>query len=83
MNWSELPLRVKIIIIVLLVVGLLAGSSAIYNWYFDKPALIQDRYEPTKEIKKAKKIEHKKIIVASRIDVLDKDEATKKLKINK
>ena len=82
MKWSELALRVKIIIGLLFVVGALAGASAIYNWFADKPVTSQSEYIATPEIKKAKKIEHKKIIVTSRIDVLDKKEAVDKLKIN-
>ena len=67
----------------LILIAFLALCSAGYFWYQGKQAVTpSDNYAVTPEMKKAKKIEHKKIIVTSRIDVLDKEEAVKKLKIN-
>ena len=84
MKWSDLTTTFKLIVSGLLIVALLAVLSMGYNFYADrfKPPASQSNYIGQPEIKKAQKIEHKKIIVASRIDVLDKEEAVKKLKIN-
>ena len=82
MKWSGLELRLKIIFGLLFIVGALVGASALHSWFSDKPTVSQREYIPAKEIKKAEKIKHKKITVKSQIDVLDKDEAVEKLKIN-
>ena len=82
MKWSGLELRLKIIFGLLFIVGALVGASALHSWFSDKPTVSQREYIPAKEIKKAEKIKHKKITVKSQIDVLDKDEAIEKLKIN-
>jgi hypothetical protein len=84
MNWKDLSMAFKIIVSVLFILSLLAVSSMVYNWYSDrfKPPTSQTSYINQPEIKKAKDIGHKKIVVLSKIDVLDKDEATEKLKLN-
>lgn len=67
----------------LMLIALLALCSAGYFWYQGKQAVTpSDNYAVTPEMKKAKKVDHKKIIVPVRIDVLDKEEAVKKLNIN-
>jgi len=68
----------------LMLVAIIALCSAGYFWWTGnhKPVTSSTQYVNTPEIKKAKDIDHKKIIVPARIDVLDKKEAVEKLKIN-
>ncbi|PKN36614.1 MAG: hypothetical protein CVU62_13935 [Deltaproteobacteria bacterium HGW-Deltaproteobacteria-2] len=82
MTWKTLNTTMKLIVAGIFIVALLAVASAFHSWFADKPTISQSEYAPAKEIKKAIKIEHKKITVHAPIDVLDKDEAVKKLKIN-
>lgn len=84
MKWSDLTTTFKLIVSGLLIVALLAVLSMGYNFYADrfKPPASQSNYINQPEIPKAQKIEHKKIVVLSKIDVLDKEKAVEKLKIN-
>jgi hypothetical protein len=80
MKWSELALRLKIILGLLFVVGALAGASAIYNWFADKP-VISETFNEAKDMKKAKDIPKEHIKINVPIEILNKEQAVKKLKI--
>ena len=82
MKWSELTSRIRVIIITLIIVASLAAVSSVYNWYKNAPVVSQSEYTPAPEIKKAKEIKHKQIPAPTQIDVLDKDDAVRELKIN-
>jgi hypothetical protein len=73
--------KTKIIIGIIVLIGILAGASNIYNWYSGqkKPVVSQCAFTPAPKPKAAEKIKRTIIKVPPQIEVFDKEEVADKI----
>ena len=80
MKWQTLNTTMKVIVVGIFIVALLAGASAIHSWFADK-LVTSETFTEAKDMKKAKDIPKEHIKINVPIEILNKEQAGKKLKI--
>jgi hypothetical protein len=76
-----MKLKIKIILGIVIFVLVLAGISAVYNWYKPKPPVSQIEYIKVPEIKTVVKIKRVEVPGPERIITIEKEVVVEKLKL--